>query len=153
MIFFIYLHICAKLLWKIPLTTFVRQTFKSKFVYFIRCTCLTKENCPSKYIHLFQISDDEKSSILSDLMAAGGRNSATMDTQEFFKVCHVCVHRNRGRKSGEDWLISSTCNFSIVYCKILIFRVTLFSRGNHPEYIPETLLSRIVLFCSIILTW
>ncbi|KAK3090826.1 hypothetical protein FSP39_014955, partial [Pinctada imbricata] len=32
------------------------------------------------------ISDEEKSSILSDLMAAGGRNAATMDTQEFFKV-------------------------------------------------------------------
>ena len=37
------------------------------------------------------------------------------------------------------------------YCKTLIFRVTLFSRSHHPEYIPETLLSRIILFCSIIL--
>ena len=35
-----------------------------------------------------------------------------------------------------------------IYCKTLIFRVTLFSRSHHPEYIPETLLSLIVLFCS-----
>ena len=37
--------------------------------------------------------------------------------------------------------------------KHLFFAVTLFLRSHHPEYISETLLSRIALFCSIILIW
>ena len=38
------------------------------------------------------------------------------------------------------------------YCKTLIIRVTLFSRGNRPWYIHEILFSRIFMSSSITLT-
>ena len=39
-----------------------------------------------------------------------------------------------------------------MYCKTLIIRVILFSRGHHPRFIHETLYSRLVISSSIILT-
>ena len=38
-----------------------------------------------------------------------------------------------------------------IYCKILIIRVTLFSRGQQPRFIHETIFSQFVIYSSIIL--
>ena len=46
-------------------------------------------------------------------------------------------------------LILHICN---IYCKILIFRVTLFSRAHDFGFIHETLFSRLLISCTIILT-
>ena len=40
-----------------------------------------------------------------------------------------------------------------MYCKTLIFRVTLFSRAYDFGFIHETLFSRLFFSCTIILTW
>ena len=42
--------------------------------------------------------------------------------------------------------------FHCKYCKTLIIRVTLFSRGHQPRFIQETLFSWLVIKSSIILT-
>ena len=39
----------------------------------------------------------------------------------------------------------------VIYCKTLIIRVTLFSRGHQQRFIHETLFSRFVVSSSIIL--
>ena len=41
----------------------------------------------------------------------------------------------------------------LVYCKTLIFRVTLFSRAHDCGFIHETLFSRLFISCTVILTW
>ena len=41
----------------------------------------------------------------------------------------------------------------MLYCKTLIFRVTLFSRALDFRFIQETLFSRLFISCTIILTW
>ena len=41
--------------------------------------------------------------------------------------------------------------YVIAFCKTLIIRVTLFSRGHQPRFIHETLFSRLVIYSSIIL--
>ena len=48
------------------------------------------------------------------------------------------------------WSYHSDFKFSLLpYCKTLIIRVTLFSRGNRPWYIHEILFSRIFMSSSM----
>ena len=60
----------------------------------------------------------------------------TKDPRIFLQ--NTCTHKN---------------NILLVYCKKLIFRLTLFSRAHDFGFIHETLFSRFFISCIIILTW